>query len=122
MYIKQERGKIGEELAVQYLIQHNYKIIDRNFYGRKGEIDIIAKDLEKKEFVFIEVKARSNSHYGKPSEAVNKYKMKHIYDTAQYYIYMRKLEKQFIRFDVIEVYIKQKEKKCKINHIKNVEI
>lgn len=122
MYIKQERGKIGEELAVRYLIQNRYKIIDRNFYGRKGEIDIIAKDLEKTEIVFIEVKTRSNNHYGKPSEAVNRYKMKHIYDTAQYYIYLKKLEKQFIRFDAIEVYIKQKERKYKINHIRNMEI
>mgnify|MGYP000688821044 CR=1 FL=1 len=51
-------GKIGEKIAVKYLQKQNYEIITTNFYTRKGEIDIIAK--QDKEIIFIEVKTRNN--------------------------------------------------------------
>ena len=79
MYLdNQELGKIGEELAAKYLTQNKYKIIQRNFRCKFGEIDIIAYDLKNKELVFFEVKTRSNFKYGRPSEAVTKIKKKHI--------------------------------------------
>ena len=53
---KKQIGKIGEDMACNYLLQNNYKIIDRNFHCRQGEIDIIAVDNTTKEMVFIEVK------------------------------------------------------------------
>ena len=80
MYIRHEIGKLGEELAVGYLQKQNYKIIERNFECRQGEIDIIA--LDKNELVFIEVKTRTSIKYGKPAEAVNQIKKKqHHYDS-----------------------------------------
>ncbi len=81
-------------------------------------MDIIARD--KDEYVFIEVKTRSNLCYGLPREAVNIYKRKHIYNTAKYYIYKNKLKDRFIRFDVIEIYITKN--KYKLMHLKNVDI
>ena len=45
MYFRQEIGRWGENLACKYLEKNNYKIIDRNFLCRQGEIDIIAKDF-----------------------------------------------------------------------------
>ena len=78
MYLdNQELGRIGEELATKYLAQNKYKIIERNFRCKQGEIDIIAYDLRNKELVFFEVKTRSNFKYGRPSEAVTKVKKKH---------------------------------------------
>lgn len=81
-----------------------------------GEIDIIAKDLNRKEIVFIEVKTRNNASYGMPAEAVDYYKKKHIIKSAKYFIHINKLEDEYIRIDVIEVYI-DKAGICKINHI-----
>lgn len=121
MYYKKERGNIGEEIATKYLISQNYIIMDRNFHARNGEIDIIAKEKDTKEIVFIEVKARSNNHYGKPRDAVDQNKVKHIYQTAQYYIYLKKLEKEFMRFDIIEIYFSYIKGKYIVNHIKNIE-
>lgn len=43
MYFKKQIGKEGEDIAEKYLLANGYKIIDRNFYARQGEIDIIAK-------------------------------------------------------------------------------
>ena len=89
---------------------------ERNFVARQGEIDIIAKD--KNEIVFIEVKSRTNFLYGKPVEAVNRLKQKHLKSVINYYLYRNKLENNFVRIDIIEVYIKNGY--FKINHIKKV--
>ena len=118
MYFRQEIGRWGENLACKYLEQNNYKIIERNFLCRQGEIDIIAEDRNKKEVVFLEVKTRSNLKYGNPAEAVNKQKQKHIQQVAKYYIYKRNIGNLAIRIDVIEVYIQKQQ--CKINHIKQI--
>ena len=114
MYINKETGKLGEDIAVNYLKQNRYTILDRNFECRQGEIDIIA--LDKEEIVFIEVKTRTSNKYGAPSEAVNKIKQKHMLQTIKYYLYIRNLSDEFIRIDVIEVYIKNNV--YKVNHIK----
>jgi putative endonuclease len=118
MYARHVIGKEGENIAVKFLIQKGYKIIERNFQCRQGEIDIIASD--KNEIVIIEVKTRKCLKYGKPAEAVNENKQKHIYKAAEYYLYIKNLEKKYVRIDVIEVYIK--EDKYYINHIKNMNI
>ena len=114
MYINQEIGKLGEDIAVNYLKQKGYKILDRNFECRQGELDIIA--IDKNEIVFIEVKTRTSNRYGTPSEAVNKIKQKHMLQTIKYYLYIRNLSDKFVRIDVIEVYIK--DNVYKVNHIK----
>ena len=114
MYISHETGKSGEEIATQYLIKEKYKILERNFKSKQGEIDIIA--LDKQEIVFVEVKSRTSKAYGNPKDAVDTKKKKHIYNTAQYYTYIHNLEDAPIRFDVIEIYIMNKV--YKINHIK----
>ena len=116
MYRAHEIGKLGENEAAKYLQEKGYKILDKNFSCKRGEIDIIA--LEKDEIVFIEIKSRENTKYGLPSEAVDKRKLEHIYKTAEYYLYTRNLQSQKCRIDVIEIYIK--ENTIIINHLKQV--
>lgn len=117
MYFKQRIGKIGEDLACKYLGKNNYKIIERNYYCKQGEIDIIAKDEYTKELIFIEVKTRTNLHYGRPAEGIDNKKKKHIYKAGEYYLYKNELEEISVRIDVIEVYIQNNT--YKINHIKS---
>ena len=117
MYEKRNVGKFGEIIAQRYLIQNNYEIIRNNFQCRAGEIDIIARDKKKKEIVFIEVKTRKNDLYGKPAESVNETKKNHIVKVARYFLHRYGLEKEFIRIDVIEIYINNN-KTYKLNHIK----
>ncbi len=117
MYERHILGKTGEEIATQYLIKNGYKLLVKNFRCRQGEIDIIA--LDKNEIVFIEVKTRKNANYGHPIDAVDKRKQKHILNASKYYIYINKLENRDMRFDVIEIYVKDK---FYINHIKNINI
>ncbi|MBQ3420888.1 MAG: YraN family protein [Romboutsia sp.] len=108
-----EKGYLGEQIALKYLLKKGAHILHSNYRIKIGEIDIIAK-IEN-ELVFIEVKSRSNLKFGYPSEAVN-YKKKHkICNVAQHYILANNLYNIPIRFDVIEVYFNDK----KINHIIN---
>lgn len=116
MYKRHIIGKIGEDLAVKYLEQIGYKVIERNFECRQGEIDIIA--LDKDEVIFIEVKTRTNIKFGNPIEAVNEIKQKHLLKAVKYYLYSRHLENEFIRIDVIEIYLYNH--KYKVNHIKQI--
>lgn len=114
MYIRHSLGQTGEDVAEIYLLKKNYKIIERNFSCRQGEIDIIAKD--KDEIAFIEVKTRTNKKYGEQIDSITYYKKKHILKSIKYYLYIRKLENAFVRIDVIEVY--QKRDGFWVNHIK----
>ena len=109
-------GSLGEMLVITYLENMNYEILDKNYKTKFGEIDIIAKD--KKEYVFIEVKTRTSSKYGMPSEAIDFNKEKHIKKSSQVYVYLNNLENKYIRYDVIEVYFINKNKYY-INHLKN---
>lgn len=114
--LKRKFGNVGENIASEYLIANGYEILERNFYTKHGELDIIAK--QNNEIVFIEVKTRSSKAYGNPSEAVTPIKQMHMYRAAQYYLYKTGQEKAFTRFDVIEVYIENG--KIKINQIRQI--
>ena len=116
MYQKQELGRNGENIASKVLENKNYKILERNFRCRQGEIDIIAYDEATKEIVFVEVKTRTGIKYGEPKEAVQKTNQKHIKLVASYYLYMYSLNDIPVRFDVIEILINNST--YKLNHIK----
>lgn len=113
---KRKFGIIGEKLAQGFLINNEYRIIDTNFYTRKGEIDIIAQ--KDKSIIFVEVKTRTNLDYGTPAMAVNSTKKKHLRNAARVYLYLNKLHRYDVRFDIVEVFIK--DGKCKINHIQSI--
>lgn len=108
-----EKGELGEYIAKNYLLSKGANILEMNYKIKTGEIDIIIR--LNKEIVFVEVKSRTNLKYGYPSEAVNYKKIKKITDTAKYYILKNNLYNSPIRFDIVEVYLKDK----KINHIVN---
>ncbi len=112
-------GYEGEDLACDYLFNNGYSIVERNFSCKIGELDIVAIDhSQKDQLVFVEVKTRKNFHCGHPAESVNTLKKRHIYRTAEYYLLVKKLQKAFCRFDVIEI-LNYNSNLLKINHIKN---
>lgn len=109
-------GNFGEEIATQYLENREYDILARNFKCAQGEIDIVA--CKNKEIIFCEVKTRSNQKYGEPIDSVDKTKQRHIWNAAEYYLYKNNLINNFVRFDVLEVYVNGA--KVEINQVKNV--
>ncbi|WKK65853.1 YraN family protein [Lutimonas zeaxanthinifaciens] len=114
MAVHNELGLAGEKIAVDFLREKGYHIRQRNWRFQKVEIDIIAQkdDL----IVIVEVKTRSNRHFGNPQEFVNGQKMKFLLKAAHNYVVSRKIDKE-IRFDIIAV-IKSPEE-FSIEHIKD---
>ena len=99
-------GKLGEELAVNYLIGKGYEILERNWRNIHKEIDIIAKDG--KELVIVEVKARQTDEYGNPDIAVTRQKQRRLISAANAYLFQKKLDIN-TRFDVISIIFKDSE-------------
>ncbi len=97
-----QKGRAQEERACNYLRGKGYEILNRNFYSRFGEIDIIARQQET--IVFIEVKYRENTSAIIPEEAVDYKKRKRIIKTADYYRLKNRIwDDTPCRFDVISM-------------------
>ena len=112
-------GALGEKFAAEYLKQQHYKILEKNYKNKLGEIDLIARDKDRGEIVFIEVKTRSSAPYLSGQYAVDKRKQFHIMRTASYYLDVKNCQLQ-PRFDVIEVEVNRSSGGLKsVNHIKN---
>lgn len=94
-------GKYGEDLATEFLRSHGYKIIERNFRIRGGELDIIA--LENNTLIYIEVKTRTSHQFGLPLESVTPYKIKFLERCAKFYRNARKNLPLAERIDVVTV-------------------
>ena len=96
-------GKLGEELAVNYLIGKGYEILERNWRNIHKEIDIIAKDGT--DLVIVEVKTRQSDEYGNPDVAVTKKKQRMLIAAANAYITRNNLDIE-TRFDIISIVFK----------------
>ena len=92
-------GKLGEDLAADYLLKKGYEILDRNFTSGNIEIDLICK--HKQELVFVEVKSRFNAIV-EPEKAVGAAKQRNIANGATNYLLRNKIESD-IRFDIIAI-------------------
>ncbi len=110
-----ELGKLGEELATQYLLREGYEILERNFVYDKAEIDIIAQK-EEGVIVIVEVKTRNSAAFGNPQEFVSKSKIKLLVKAANEYIIDRQLDAE-AQFDIIAVLKNKKEER--IEHFEN---
>ena len=95
-----DKGKAGETIACQYLVQHGYNIQEQNYRHRRLEIDIIA--IKDNVLIFVEVKTRKNVNYGYPEDAVSHAKAQKILAAAEAYIYTHDWQGD-IRFDIIAV-------------------
>jgi len=108
----QKFGERGENLAVWYLKQNGYKIIEQNYRSRIGEIDIIAKDG--KTIVFVEVKSRRSIRYGSPKWAITPKKQRKISMVALYYLKTTQQTDTKARFDVVAITSNQDEPQIEI--------
>lgn len=95
------KGVFYENKAVKFLLLKGYKILERNFFTKQGEIDIIAKD--KKNLVFVEVRKRNKESFCLPSETIDIHKKKKIILTAKAYLFKHKMEDTPLRFDVVAI-------------------
>lgn len=98
---KKELGRKGEEAALRFLKKNGYRIIEKNYVCKLGEIDIIAK--EKDTLSFIEVKTRTSTLFGPPQLSVTPSKQMQLSKAALYFLKEKKLEDTKARFDVVAI-------------------
>jgi putative endonuclease len=115
---KKEEGELGEKIAAEYLKKQGFKIIDRNFRIRGGEIDIIALDGET--LVFIEVKTRRSSEFGTPLEAITPWKLRALIKTAQFYKIKHPSLPESMRIDAVAVVLDNQNNAVSIELVKNI--
>lgn len=110
-------GRLGESLAVEFLLGQCYIILEKNYRKPFGEVDIIARDRDI--LVFVEVKTRHSAMFGTPFEAVDGRKQRQISRVAQEYLQTRGLIDTPARFDVIAVRLGRDNRAAAIDHLKN---
>lgn len=108
-------GSIGERLATDFLSAKGYRIVQRNYFAFKVEIDLIALDESTNQIVFIEVKTLQNDYFQQPYEEVNLKKQRNIIKAADIYLRRHDVEKE-ARFDVVSIVLKT-DSQAEITHI-----
>ncbi|MFN3757193.1 MAG: YraN family protein [Flavobacterium sp.] len=99
-------GKLGEEIAANYLDQQGYEILERNWKFEKAEVDILA---QKDDFlVAVEVKTRTTDAFGLPQEFLKPAQIKRLVKAVDEYMQQHKITNE-VRFDVIAIIIHKKD-------------
>lgn len=110
-------GRRGEEAAVHYLEENGYRVLNKNYSCRFGEIDMVALDRET--LVFVEVRSRSSEEFGLAQESVNVRKQLKLRKLAWQYLKAEGQTGRNCRFDVIAVLFDRDGKVKRIEHIEN---
>lgn len=113
--MKKAIGQKGEDMAVEYLLQKGYDILTRNFRSRFGEIDIVAKERASLTTVFVEVRTKTSTVFGRAEESITTVKKDRLYKTALYYL--SKHPGDNVRFDFIAVNLFEENP---IEHFQNI--
>ena len=110
-----ELGALGEQIAVDYLIERGYQIIERNWSNGHKEIDIVAKDGDT--IVIVEVKTRRSTYLVEPETAVDVFKQRNLIWAANSFVNRFQYDND-VRFDIISIVIDRNNEK-RIEHIED---
>ncbi|WP_396185417.1 YraN family protein [Flavobacterium sp.] len=105
-------GKLGEELAVEFLRKNGYEILETNWTFQKAEVDIIAK--KENILAIIEVKTRSSLDFGLPQDFVKPKKIQLLVKAVNEYVLSKDLDIE-VRFDIIAIH--KEDKSFAIEHL-----
>jgi putative endonuclease len=108
-------GAYGERVATRVLTEAGMRILSRNWRGRAGELDIVARDGDT--IVFCEVKTRRSTAFGAPVEAVSPAKVRRLRALAAQWLRAHPEVRGEVRFDVISV-VRETRGAARIEHIR----
>jgi len=114
---RRETGARGENIAVSYLEKKGYRIRDRNYRCRAGEVDIVAENAGY--LVFVEVRTKKDISFGSPEESITAAKKKRMVAVAQTYIDTHSGLPSNWRIDVVAIQLDDKGKVSQIRLVKN---
>lgn len=113
-----EEGERGEQIAVDYLKKQGYKILERNFRIRGGEIDVIGLDGDT--LAFIEVKTRRSNEFGTPLEAITPWKLRSLVKSAEFYKVKHPKLPDAMRIDAVGIILDSEGNATTIELVKNI--
>jgi putative endonuclease len=124
----QKTGEIGENIAVKFLMKHNFSIRDRNYTKKWGELDIVAEKDNK--LYFIEVKSVSRDNLKtvsqetldqyKPEDNMHPWKLKRLSRVIQTYLLSERLDDREWQVDLLVVFLDLQNKNAKIKVVKDI--
>jgi len=94
-------GASAEAAATRLLLERGYRIVERNFRCKAGELDLIA--LDRNVLVFVEVRSRANDDHGHAAEMVSAHKQRQVARVAEHYLTLREPAYDEVRFDVVAI-------------------
>ncbi len=126
---KRKFGDLGEDVACKFLVNHGFKILEKNYLKKCGEIDIVAEKDHKIDF--IEVKTVScesitsvnheTADQYRPEDNIHQWKVDRLKRTIETYLIEKGIgEEKDWQFHVITVYLDIKTKKAKVNFLENI--
>lgn len=110
-------GRMGEEIAKEYLEKKGYKIVEQNYKTKYAEIDLVVK--KKNELVFVEVRTKIGENFGTPEDTINDKKKRKLHGNALAYARTAKW-KGPCRVDAICIVLKKDYSIERLNHYENV--
>ncbi len=109
-------GKLGEEIAKNFLEDKGYSFIEQNYRNKYAEIDLIMKYEDA--LIFIEVKTRIGEQFGAPEDALNRNKINRLVRNANMYAMRKKCDNY--RIDGVCIVLDEEMKVQRINHHKDI--
>jgi len=116
-----KKGKEGEEIAREFLIDNGFRLIESNYSNNLGEIDLVMSD--KDWLVFVEVKLKIGDKYGTPEEMISKNKLSQIKRVSESFLILEfPISKNFLKYRIDAVCIVLNENKTirSIKHYENL--
>lgn len=114
-------GKEGEEIAAKFLLDKGYKILERNYYTRFGEIDLIAS--KNNILAFVEVKLKHGDDFGTPEEMIGNFKLSQVQRMAEFYLLdkpERTKKYETYSIDAVCIMMSEDGEVKRINHYENL--
>ena len=117
MRAKDAVGRYGEDLAVRHLEDRGWLVLERNWRGAAGELDVVAMDGST--LVVVEVKTRSGTGFGHPAEAVTLAKLTRLRRLAGQWLHEHEARPSAVRIDVVAVVL-PRQGAARVEHLEGV--
>jgi len=118
MTYRKSLGNKGEEIAAEFLLNKGYQIIEKNYFSRYGEIDLVAQDSDS--IVFVEVKTRRNQSFGDPEDSVTPTKLERIHKAGLMWLQAHPQSPEDWRIEVVSILMDGQDYVLDIRHFVDV--
>jgi putative endonuclease len=117
---KESIGKKGETLACKFLKKKGFRFLDQNFHAQGGEIDLVMYDKIREEYIFVEVKTRTNQAFGDIWESIPPQKIQKILKAGERYLLKKTKGENMPHYRIDAVFIVYQGPNPVIEHLENI--